>query len=91
MAATVQDSCVKILKSVRNCSLNYSCQETPYSIYLTIRKSWSKHHRPCEAQQIGRDQPLETNVNENWSLKVELAAVKAQLEASKEITIELGT
>ena len=97
MAASIQDSCTKILNGVRNCSLNYSCQETPYSIYLTIRKSWSKHHqvedlrdKPCEAVQNVSDKLLETKVSdENVSLKTELARVKVKLEESKDIISEL--
>ena len=96
MAASIQDSCTKILNGVRNCSLNYSCQETPYSIYLTIRKSWSKHHQvddlrktPCEAVQNVSDKLLETKVSENVSLNTELAKVKVKLEESKDIISEL--
>ena len=35
----VQSSCNTIIESVRTSFLNYSIQETPYSIFLTIRKS----------------------------------------------------
>ena len=42
MAATIQESCAKIMKTIICSSLNFTCQETPYSIYVTIRKSWSK-------------------------------------------------
>ena len=84
MAASIQDSCTKILNGVRNCSLNYSCQETPYSIYLTIRKSWSKHHqvedlrdKPCESVQNVSDKLLETKVSdENVSLKNEMNKIE---------------
>ena len=42
MVTTIHDSCAKIMKTIRCSSLNFSCQESPYSIYITIRKSWSK-------------------------------------------------
>ena len=36
-------SCSLILNSVRNSSLNFSVHETPYSLYLTVRKSFAKN------------------------------------------------
>ena len=42
MASNIQNSCDHIVKSVRDSFLNYSIQETPFSMYLTIRKSFSK-------------------------------------------------
>ena len=36
---SVQNSCDFVIRSVRDSFLNYSIQETPYSLYLTIRKS----------------------------------------------------
>ena len=41
-SSNVQSSCDFILKEVRSSSLNYSVQETPFSLYLTIRKSLVK-------------------------------------------------
>ena len=38
----IQTSCDFILKNVRSSSLNYSVQETPFSLFLTIRKSLVK-------------------------------------------------
>ena len=39
----VRLSCNNIMKSVRNSCLNFSLQETPFSLYLTVRKSKLKH------------------------------------------------
>ena len=39
---SVKNSCDFIINSVRNSALNFSSQETPYSLYLTIRKSFVK-------------------------------------------------
>ena len=39
----VQKSCDLVVNSVRASFLNFSIQETPYSLYLTIRKSFSKY------------------------------------------------
>ena len=51
----VQRSCDMVLNSVRTSSLNFSVQETPYSIYLTIRKSFSKSSDP-QAQFLMAEQ-----------------------------------
>ena len=42
MFDSAQSSCDFIQHSVRNSGLNFSCQETPYSIFLTVRKSFIK-------------------------------------------------
>ena len=87
MATAIQENCGRILQTVRTCNLNFSCQETPYSIYLTIRKSWSKHQQVHEAvhqaSQHDRQNQLEATNSEVVSLS-ELAAVKAKLKASEE-------
>ena len=44
-----QKSCNTILENVRSSKLNFSIQETPYSLFLTIRKSFTKNflnHQP---------------------------------------------
>jgi hypothetical protein len=42
MTLNIKNSCDHIVNSVRDSLLNYSIQETPFFIYLTIRKSFSK-------------------------------------------------
>ena len=39
---SVKTSCDFIINSVRDSSLNFSIQKTPYSLYLTIRKTFNK-------------------------------------------------
>ena len=39
MATNIESTCNFLLQNIRTCGLNYSCQETPYSIYVTLRKS----------------------------------------------------
>ena len=89
----IKNSCAQILKSVRNCNLNYACQETPFSIYLTIRKSWNKQHQ-THASGPPVSEPLHDIakvVSENLSLKYELSEVQSQLETAKDITSEIET
>ena len=35
-------SCDSVLNTVRTSGLNFSCQETPYSLYLTVRESFTQ-------------------------------------------------
>ena len=39
---TIENSCQKIINSVRSFSLNFTFQETPFSIYFSVRKSLNK-------------------------------------------------
>ena len=64
----VKNSCDKVLTSVRDSSLNFSLQETPFSIYITIRKSFlrcrsdsldKKPSKYKEEQTSGKSQELE--------------------------------
>ena len=88
MAATIHESCAKIMKTIRCSSLNFSCQETPYSIYVTIRKSWSKveqdpghiHNSTESTQQMHVDsdracREATTKINDN-KFKVETAVAE---------------
>ena len=38
----IHNSCLLILNTIRASNLNYAVQETPYSIFLTLRKSFTK-------------------------------------------------
>ena len=82
MTINIQKSCSEILNSVRNSNLNFSCQETPFSIYLTVRKSWNR--KVCETGHHVSEPNSDLILSENLSLKAELADVKAQLKISKE-------
>ena len=50
VALAVSTSCEVILQSVRSSNLNFTIQETPYSMYLTIRKTFTKNLPPPKAQ-----------------------------------------
>ena len=65
---SVKTSCDFIINSVRDSSLNCSLQETPYSLYLTIRKTFSKASLSSEQNSsqslpsLGGDQ-TQTEIN----------------------------
>ena len=95
MAANIQDSCAQILRSVRNSNLNFACQENPYSIYLTIRKSWNKHYSISDSVSETLTSNLEIKlrnvVSENFFLKTELKDYEAKLEEAKGAIVEMET
>ena len=49
---SVQKSCDLVIESVRASSLNYNLQETPYSIYLSIRKSSLKRIPTVDPEKV---------------------------------------
>ena len=40
-----QEACQKVLQIVRDSQLNFCSQETPYSVFLTLRKSFTKNFK----------------------------------------------
>ena len=85
MAASIHETCEKILADIRGCKLNFYCQETPYSIYLTIRKSWSRHHHPVKNLPEQKQQPFDLDLQslEITSVKADCENLRAELESIK--------
>ena len=51
----IESSCNSIIQRIRSSGLNFSCQETPFSLYMTVRKSWAKKFSSTlDADQIAR-------------------------------------
>ena len=42
MATYLENTCDFLVHKIRASGLNFSCQETPYSFYITLRKSFTK-------------------------------------------------
>ena len=90
--STIAISCDKILNSVRSTNLNFSCQETPFSLYLTIRKSLVKfnnpHKPPAQANVVDNDGASDNLaiVEENIALKNNLKRLENELEISRNIS-----
>ena len=89
MSDCVQSSCNFLLQSVRNSGLNFSCQETPFSIFLTIRKSLVKsfqfqsHRNPSYASEIEDKFDVKSYlIEENKSLKEAFNKLKNEFEAA---------
>ena len=77
----VLTSCEPIFSAVRNSKLNFNLQETPFSFYLSIRKSFTKNQTP-EVQSSNSVALLAKSELERdfESVKVENKALKAQHE-----------
>ena len=97
MSSKIHSSCNQILHTVRTSNLNYSCQETPFSLFLTIRKSPVKFYNqllsPPQDCQVVHSVPSNVSenlitavTNENADLKNDLKNTEIELEASKEVT-----
>ena len=89
-AEFIKYSCEQILSSVRCSNLNFSSTETPYSLYLTIRKSIPKnfHPRECSSQASKGvlsaavcvdNSDLKATEQENQQLKKLLSEAKDQV------------
>ena len=50
MQANPHVTCAKLLDSLRSLGLTYKLNETPYSVYLTIRKKFTKDHTTTHSE-----------------------------------------
>ena len=57
LSQDIQKSCQTIINQVRWSCLNFSLQETPFSLYVTIRKSYSKSQSISYAPALDQIQP----------------------------------
>ena len=72
---SVNDSCDFVISSVRNSFLNFSIQETPFSLYLTIRKSFSQTSSNSD-KIFSRDTNVGRENSEVETLKIKLKAAE---------------
>ena len=93
MTVNIDHACSNILTSIRTSCLNYSSQETPYSIYITIRKSWKRdyqtHQAPLEQVQKKQQDGLNIKLVEVDTLNHELQSVRADLDTATKINNDL--
>ena len=61
MAADPETSSTLIIQAIRSSGLNFCCQETPYSVHITLRKSFTKS---WSSQTI----PEKVSVSKLWLL-----------------------
>ena len=83
MEPNAQEACNTILQQTRSSNLNFTFQETPYSVFLTIRKSFSKrtlNHFP--RIEPGNSVPLENLTTKSSSelFQADILALKLKNE-----------
>ena len=81
MSTSPLETCDLILKQVRSSSLNFAIQETPFSVYLTLRKSFCQPPRKVSTP----DKPSNIVESELSSkkLKTELETLRKELKVLK--------
>ena len=88
-----QKICESIIDSVRSSHLNFSIQETPFSLYLTIRKSYSKRF-PTQVLEtsppflVETSREFESKIETLMTLNSKLSARNKVLEDSQRILTE---
>ena len=84
----LKKSCDLVIDSVRKSCLNFSLQETPFSIYLSIRKSFARN-KPIE--EVGEKEPIATEFNkENDSALIEeIKMLKMKLGEAEDENMKL--
>ena len=48
MVVTAHVTCAQVLDTLRSSGLTYTINETPYSVYLTVRKKYTKDYSPSQ-------------------------------------------
>ena len=72
-------TCSKLLDAIKSSQLDFLLQETPYSVFLTIRKKYIKSFKPASKEELfEHESVIEDLKQENENLR----------NAAKEITIE---
>ena len=77
----IETSCDLIMNSVRSSQLNFACQETPFSIYITITKS--QHRKAVGLEHaVGKNLAIAVLQEENLLLKQTIADLETMLKDS---------
>ena len=82
---TPQESCDKILMSLRDSNLHFLIQESPYSAYLTIRKRFSKN----PVQKTSKDKNENLSENEIHNLTQEIYTKGQKIDALNQEIVTL--
>ena len=95
MASDPQEACDKILKEIRTSNLHFMVQESPYSIYLTLRKRFFKNTKvktgkvpESEAETELLKAALEKKEKELIEAKNTIKLLESKLDHSEEVLIE---
>ena len=76
-----QDVCDQVLQVVRSSQLNFYSQETPYSVFLTLRKSFTKNFKhPTFLEPFQHPKLVK---NSNLEMEVHLEALQEEIKKTK--------
>ena len=81
---SVKNSCDLIVNSVRDSFLNFSLQETPFSIYLTIRKSFARPKTFPDSDPISTFSHNQKASDERKLLEEEIETFRMKLKAAED-------
>ena len=80
-------TCEKVLSTVKKSALNFIIQETPFSAYLTIRKTYCKDIKNLTVAEDNHDEQNKEKITkfekENIYLKNELEEIRTKFEIVK--------
>ena len=79
-----RQTCDMLISSIRDSNLNFFVQETPFSAFINIRKTFCKGGTMNYKNLVHKDKQHEKLKQENKLLKEKLEEKNVQLEASKE-------
>jgi hypothetical protein len=88
----VENSCSKIINTVRSMPLNYNIVETPFSIYVTLRKSLAKNATTAfeNIKSKSSDDNVKKLEKANQSLNANLEDAILKLEDNSKTIYELN-
>ena len=89
--ADARQTCDKLISLIRDSNLNFLVQETPFSAFINIRKTFCKDATKDYKSPVRDDDQHEKLMLENKLLKNKLEEKNVQLEESKEDMCVLQT
>ena len=87
-AQNIENACDMILKSLRKSGLNFSFQETSYSLYLTVRKSLAKNKTSQDAEFQTEHTVNVKTLSETKELE-EIKNLKMKLTEAEDVNLRL--
>ena len=91
--ASAEDACSQVIQDIRETCLNFQVQETPYSAFICLRKSFKKGSvtssqkkaafstiKSVSEENLNLSLDLKNSEEENDILKLQISEIKSQLE-----------
>ena len=82
MLTSPHDTCAQIINTLRISGLTYSLKETPYSVYLTLRKKFIKEYSPQPLAQSrnAQEHPIDNKNDKTSEYEITIAKLQDALE-----------